>query len=118
MEQVEQMCDEVCLIDRGTRVLGGTLDEIKRRFGRNSLLLGYSGSPSFLSNETFRQVSQHPDHVEIVVDGLVEAQEVLREALAAGAIIHRFQMVEPTLNDIFIEIVGDQNGQDRNDHRL
>jgi len=105
MEQVEQMCDEVCLINRGTKVLDGALQEIKHRFRRNSALLGYSGTDSFLGNELFRQVNKHPGYIEIALNDQIDAQEVLRQALSAGAVINRFQMVEPTLDEIFIETV-------------
>jgi ABC-2 type transport system ATP-binding protein len=115
MEQVEQMCDSVCLINRGAKVLGGALQEIKTRFQRKSLILGYSGTASFLDNESFTQVSKHSDHIEVVLDNLIDAQKVLQRALSAGAVIHRFQMIEPTLNDIFIEIVGENNGKDKSD---
>jgi ABC-2 type transport system ATP-binding protein len=56
MEQVEQICDEVCLIDRGTRVLGGTLMEIKQGFKNNKALLGYSGPDAFLDDESFGKI--------------------------------------------------------------
>ena len=115
MEQVEQMCDIVCLINRGTKVLGGELQEIKSRFRRKSLLLGYSGTASFLDNESYTLVNQHSDHIEVVLDNLIDAQKILQRALSAGAVIHRFQMIEPTLNDIFIDIVGEKNGKDKGD---
>jgi len=109
MEQVEQMCDEVCLINRGTKVLDGALQEIKHRFRRNSALLDYSGTDSFLGNELFRQVNKHPGYIEITLNDQIDAQEVLRQALSAGAVINRFQMVEPTLNEIFIETVREKS---------
>jgi ABC-2 type transport system ATP-binding protein len=112
MEQVEQICDEVCLINRGTKVLGGTLSEIKQRFMNNSALLAYSGNDSFLTNELFGQVSKHRDYIEIALKDPVDAQEILRQALSAGAVINRFQMIEPTLNDIFIRTIGEKNGED------
>jgi len=112
MEQVEQICDEVCLINHGTKVLGGKLGEIKKRFKNNSALLGYSGNDSFLANELFQQVNKHQDHIVIMLKDPSDAQEVLRQALSAGAVINRFEMVEPTLNDIFIKTIGEKNGED------
>lgn len=109
------MCDAVCLINHGTKVLDGALYEIKQRFKHNSALLGYSGNDSFLGNELFKQVNKHPHHIEIALDDLIDAQEVLRQALSAGAVINRFQIVEPTLNDIFIETVREKNGKDKID---
>src|SRR5262245_59731568 len=116
MEQVEQMCDEVCLINRGTKVLDGALREIKHRFRRNSALLSYSGPDSFLGNELFRQAIKRQGHIEIALNDPIDAQEILRQALAAGAVIDRFQMAEPTLDEIFIETVIGQNGKDKSDN--
>jgi ABC-2 type transport system ATP-binding protein len=118
MEQVEQMCDEVCLINHGTKVLGGTLYEIKQRFKHNSALLGYSGPDSFLGNQVFTQVNKHRDQIEIILNDPADAQEVLRRALSAGAVINRFQIVEPTLNDIFIETVRDEDGKGKTDNPI
>ncbi|MCI0665650.1 MAG: ATP-binding cassette domain-containing protein [Acidobacteria bacterium] len=112
MEQVEQICDEVCLINHGTKVLDGTLAEIKQRFKNNLALLGFSGNDSFLANELFGQVNKHRDHIEVVLKDPTDGQELLRQALSAGAVINRFQMVEPSLNDIFIKTVGAKNGED------
>jgi ABC-2 type transport system ATP-binding protein len=118
MEQVEQICDEVCLINHGTKVLNGTIGEIKQRFKNNSALLAYSGNDAFLANEMIGQVTKHQDHIEIVLKHPIDAQEVLRQALSAGAVITRFQMVEPTLNDIFIKIIGEKNGEDQNNNSV
>jgi ABC-2 type transport system ATP-binding protein len=116
MEQVEQMCDEVCLINHGTKVLGGTLYEIKQRFKHNSALLGYSGTDSFLGDQAFTQVNKHQDQIEILLNDPVDAQEILRRALSSGAVITRFQIVEPTLNDIFIETVREKDGKGKTDN--
>jgi ABC-2 type transport system ATP-binding protein len=118
MEQVEQICDEVCLINHGTRVLGGTLYEIKQRFKHNSALLAYSGTDSFLDNQSFTQINKHQDQIEILLNDPVDAQEVLRRALSAGAVINRFQMVEPSLNDIFIETVREKDGKGKTDNHI
>jgi ABC-2 type transport system ATP-binding protein len=118
MEQVEQMCDEVCLINHGTKVLGGTLYEIKQRFKHNSALLGYSGTDSFLGNQVFTQVNKYRDQIEIILNDPADTQEVLRRALSAGAVINRFQIVEPTLNDIFIETVREKDGKGKTDNPI
>jgi ABC-2 type transport system ATP-binding protein len=118
MEQVEQMCDEVCLINHGTKVLEGTLKEIKRRFRHNSALLNYSGTDSFLDDELFQQVDKHRDHIEILFNDMLDSQELLRRALSAGAVINHFQMLEPTLNDIFIETVRKNNEKNNSNNRI
>jgi len=118
MEQVEQLCDEVCLINHGTRVLGGTLHDVKQHFKHNIALLEYGGSDSFLESDLIRRINRHQDHVEILLNDPIDAQEVLRGALSRGVVVHRFQMVEPSLNDIFIETVRGSNGKNKSNNHV
>ena len=105
MEQVEQMCDDICLINHATKVLGGNLKEVKRRFGRNTVILDFEGPDSFLTADLIKRHNRFPNYSEILLQDGADAQEVLRRALAADARVHRFELVEPSLNDIFIESV-------------
>jgi ABC-2 type transport system ATP-binding protein len=105
MEQVEQMCDDICLINHATKVLGGSLREVKRRFGRNTVILDYEGENSFLGEDLVKRVNQFASHSELLLREGADAQEILRRALAAGARVNRFELVEPSLNEIFIESV-------------
>ena len=112
MEQVEQMCDDICLINHGTKVLGGSLRDVKRGFGRNTVILDYEGPNSFLNEGLVKRHSRFANHSEILLNDGVDAQEVLKRAIAAGARVNRFELVEPSLNDIFIESVKGKNEQD------
>lgn len=105
MEQVEQMCDDICLINHATKVLGGKLKEVKRRFGRNTVIMDFEGDDSFLTEDIAKRHNRFPNYSEILLSEGASAQEVLKRALASGAIVHRFELVEPSLNDIFIESV-------------
>lgn len=105
MEQVEQMCDDICLINHATKVLGGSLREVKRRFGRNTVVLDYEGDDRFLSDDIVKRVNRFPNYVEIMLHNAEDAQEVLKRAVESGARVNRFELVEPSLNDIFIESV-------------
>jgi len=105
MEQVEQMCDDICLINHSTKVLSGSLKEVKRRYGKNTVILDYEGPDSFLGTDLIKRHNRFPNYSEILLNDPDDAQEVLRRALAAGARVNRFELVEPSLNEIFIEIV-------------
>jgi len=105
MEQVEQMCDDICLINKSTKVLGGSLREVKARFGKNTVILDYEGQNSFLGDDLVNRVNRFPNYSEILLKEGADPQEVLRRALASGARVNRFELVEPSLNDIFIESV-------------
>jgi len=105
MEQVEQMCDDICLINKSTKVLGGSLREVKARFGKNTVILDYEGQNSFLGDDLVKRVNRFPNYSEILLQEGADPQEVLRRALTSGARVNRFELVEPSLNDIFIESV-------------
>lgn len=105
MEQVEQMCDDICLINHGTQVLSGGLKAVKRRFGRNTVILDYEGPDSFLGDDLVKHHNRFPNYSEILLNDGADAQEVLKRAVAAGARVHRFELVEPSLNEIFIQSV-------------
>ncbi|HEX8185000.1 MAG TPA: ATP-binding cassette domain-containing protein [Blastocatellia bacterium] len=105
MEQVEQMCDDICLINHATKVLGGKLKEVKGRFGRNTVILDYEGPGSFLTDDLVKRHNQFPNYSEILLQDGADAQEVLKRAIASGVRVNRFELVEPSLNEIFIESV-------------
>lgn len=105
MEQVEQMCDDICLINHGRQVLSGALREVKRGYGKNTVILDYEGAESFLDGDLVKRHNRFANHSEILLNDGADAQEVLRRALGAGARVNRFEIVEPSLNEIFIEVV-------------
>ncbi|MFY9554865.1 MAG: ATP-binding cassette domain-containing protein [Blastocatellia bacterium] len=105
MEQVEQMCDDICLINHGRQVLSGPLKAVKRRYGKNTVILDYEGTDSFLGDDLVKRHNRFANYSEILLNEGVDAQEVLKRALAGGARVNRFELVEPSLNEIFIESV-------------
>jgi ABC-2 type transport system ATP-binding protein len=109
MELAERICDDICMINRSNKVLDGTLREIKRSFGRNSVALRLEGDgQSVLDDRTLvTKVEQHSDEMEALLAEGADAQELLRRLMASGARVAKFEMVEPSLNDIFIEKVGE-----------
>ena len=114
MEQVEQMCDDICLINRSTKVLGGSLREVKRSFGRNTIILDYEGPSSFLTEDLIKKQTRFANYDELLLNEGSDSQEVLRRALAAGGRVNRFELVEPSLNEIFIESVTKNEKDTRN----
>ncbi|HEV2424009.1 MAG TPA: ATP-binding cassette domain-containing protein [Terriglobia bacterium] len=106
MEQVEMMCDSICLINRGQSVLDGELAAIKRSYGKNTVRLEYEGDPGFLDQPDLVAAINHFGAVtEVRLRPNGDPQEILKAAVARGVRINRFELVEPPLNDIFIEKV-------------
>jgi ABC-2 type transport system ATP-binding protein len=105
MDQVEKLCDSICLINKGEAVLAGKVREIKSRYERNHVIVEFEGSPAFLSSEEIAEAQNFSGHAEIRLKEHADAQKLLREA-SAVATIYRFELVEPSLEEIFIQTVG------------
>jgi len=106
MEQVEMMCDGICLINRGRSVLAGNLREIKKAYGKNTVRIEYEGPGDFLDQPAVvAQLNHFGAAVDVKLRPGADPQEILRAAIQRGVRIHRFELMEPPLNDIFIEKV-------------
>lgn len=109
MEQVEQMCDDICLFNNGKVVLTGNLRQIKKDFGKNTVLLEFQGDGSFLDKlDDVRINNRSTNFAEIRILNGLNHQSILKTAME-HAEIHKFQLVEPSLNEIFISTVGEDN---------
>ena len=105
MDQVEKLCDSICLIHSGAAVLAGRVREIKSRYERNRVIVEFEGSADFLRSGEIAEAKNFSGHAEIRLKPHGDAQKLLHEA-AAAATIYRFEVVEPSLEEIFIQTVG------------
>lgn len=103
MEVAERICDDICLLNRSQKVFEGSLREIKSSFGRNSVAVRCEGGDGVLDDLTLvSKVVRHADETQALLAQGADAQVLLRRLIDAGATIGKFEMVEPSLNDIFI----------------
>jgi len=108
MEQAEKLADPILLIDHGKAVLHGQLGEIKRRYGTDTIVLEFDGDGSFLSSSPqIRKIHLYENYAELQLVDHVAPQEFLRE-VAGQLSIRKFQIVEPSLHAIFLDVVGQQ----------
>ena len=105
MDQVEKLCDSICLINNGEAVLEGRVREIKSRYERNHVIVEFEGDAAFLQSGEIAEAKNFSGHAEIKLKPHGNAQKLLHEA-ADMARIYRFELVEPSLEEIFIETVG------------
>jgi ABC-2 type transport system ATP-binding protein len=106
MEQVEKMCDNICLINKGKPVLSGELHEIKKRYGTNSIHLEYEGDGEFLKSFNFiRRADVYQNYAELELTDISRSNELLVN-LNGKLSLRKFEIVEPSLNSIFINVVG------------
>lgn len=103
MEQVERMCDSICLIDKGRNVLDGELRAIKQSYGKNTLHIEFTGSDTFLNHALITNVTRLGNGVEAKLKPGINPQEILKAAVQADVCITRFELLEPSLNEIFID---------------
>ena len=105
MEAVERLCDRVALINRGEKVLDGSVAEVKARHGKNTVVLAYDGDGSFLGGlPGVAKVSEFGQYVEVRLHDGTDPQPLIREAVGRLR-LRRFEIVEPSLHDIFVETV-------------
>ncbi|MDZ7372450.1 MAG: ATP-binding cassette domain-containing protein [candidate division KSB1 bacterium] len=105
MEQVEKLCDDICLINHGRAVLVGTVPDVKKRFGEQRVILAYDGTPHFLEDRSL--VAGYDDYghyVEIRPARGVSPHQILQRAVS-DVEVRRFEVREPSLNEIFITVV-------------
>ena len=106
MEQAEKLCERVCIIDKGRKVLDGNLTEIKETYGKNTVVVSYEGDGAFLDDPTVARKDDYGQYVELsLIDG-ADHQALLRRAMESAR-VSRFEVVHPSLNDIFIQQVGE-----------
>jgi ABC-2 type transport system ATP-binding protein len=104
MTVAEQLCDSVIMIFKGDKVLDGTLDEIQRRYGQDTIRLRTDGGRAALEGlPMVEAVSDMGRHQDVRIRG--DAQELLR-ALVERTTVRHFEETRPTLHDIFIRIAG------------
>ena len=105
MESAEKLCDAICLIDKGQKVLDGEVKQVKRNFGRNNVILAYGGKSDFLKqNGLVKDYNDYGNYVEVHLREGASPQALLAAAMQ-HAEIFRFEIVEPSLHEIFLATV-------------
>ena len=112
MDNAERMCDSVCIIARGEKVLDGPIADIKTGHGARNIALGLNGEPTtaigaILNDKSLvERVDDSNRYFEIELSKTGDAQSLLQRLVSAGAQINRFEIVHPSLHQIFLERVG------------
>jgi ABC-2 type transport system ATP-binding protein len=108
MDIAEKICDDICLLNRSEKVLEGSIREVKRSFGRNSVALRIEGGNGSLnSSDLISNIEQHSDEMEVLLAPEADPQMFLKQLINSGAVVTKFEMIEPSLHDIFIEKVSE-----------
>lgn len=108
LEQVEELCQDVVIINKGQIIVQGSVREIKRQHGRNVARLKLDNDPDarWLEKLPGVQVTKHrQDYIEMHIPADLNPNLIVEEALRRGGVVSRFELTEPSLTDIFIERV-------------
>jgi ABC-2 type transport system ATP-binding protein len=104
MNQVEELCDRILMINNGHTVLYGNLSEIKARYRGDSVRLNFEGELGDIPGVTSKR--PHKGYTELLLDGQTTPQQVLAHLVSRGMVINRFEVATPSLNEIFLKEAG------------
>ncbi len=104
MNQVEELCDRILMIDNGRTILYGNLAEIKSKYRSNSVILDFEGELGQVVGVTEKRA--HKGYVELVLDANATPEQVLERLVSTGIIINRFELATPSMHEIFLKVAG------------
>jgi len=108
MNEIEELCDRILMINQGRSVLYGKLKEIKSNYRSNSVIVDSEGDlgqvPGVIEKRT------HKGYVELILDGNTTPKQALKRLVSIGIVINRFEVATPSLNEIFLKVVGKNHG--------
>jgi ABC-2 type transport system ATP-binding protein len=104
IEQAEKMCDYICMISHGKKVLDGKIGEIKARFGQNAMQVEIEGDGTFIKSIAgVASVSDFNNYLELRLGENASPQAIMKQIIDRVG-VRRFELVEPSLYDIFIDM--------------
>jgi ABC-2 type transport system ATP-binding protein len=109
MSQVEELCDNICMINKGKVVLKGKVSEIKSSYGRNHLIVEFSGDGGFIEKlKNVEILNRTNSRVEMkLLDSNINTNEIIK-IITDSVQITRFDLSLPTMHEIFIDTVAKQ----------
>ena len=104
MEQAEKLCDHLCMISRGKKVIDGKLVDVKSQFGKNAIQVDIEGDGKFVSSlPGIKKVTEFNNYLELHLEDGADTNSILR-SITDKVLVRRFDIVEPSLYDIFIDM--------------
>ena len=103
MNEVEELCDRILMINKGQTMLYGNLAEIKSRYRKNSVFVATEGDPGQIDGVVKTQ--DHGSYRELLLDSKTSPQKVLASLVSRNVVVNRFEVATPPLSEIFIRVV-------------
>jgi len=111
MDHAERLCDRVCLISKARKVLDSDLRELKKRERKGLLSVEFEGDDAWLRGPEVSGIQEAENGIHLLLKDGADHQAILRRGVAAGVRIHRFDLVEPRLHEIFVRHAGEPEDQ-------
>ncbi len=109
MEQAEQLCDEVCLINKGKIILKGSIDSIKSSYGRDTVICEFNGDSQFIRNlQNVKIISLTDSRIEFRISPNFNLKSFVDELINSTELI-KFELTQPSLREIFISEISKTN---------
>jgi len=111
MEQAEKLCEQLCIIAQGRKLVDGALSDIKRTHGGHHVVVGFDGSLGgaahvFADKTLVSKVDNYGQYAELELASGADAQQILQRLVSSGARLSKFELQEASLHKIFIDLVG------------
>jgi ABC-2 type transport system ATP-binding protein len=105
MEQVEEICDKIVLINLGNKILDGSVNEVKQQFKENKFLIKISTHLEELNSQAFTLINNKENKITVKINEGFNSNDVLKYFLEKNVTVEAFNEILPSLNDIFIDLV-------------
>ena len=107
MEQVEEICDHIVLVNKGRKILDGSVNQVKQDFKENLFRIGFEQVPETVNGEQFNVIKKENNSMVVKINDGYKPASVLQHFLQQQASIISFNEILPSLNEIFIKQVRD-----------
>jgi ABC-2 type transport system ATP-binding protein len=105
MEQVEEICDHIILVNKGQKILDGGVAQVKQQFKENLFRIAVDNMPSQIESPSFQTIGQKDQSLVVKINQGFGPNDVLRHFIQQDVTVHAFNEMLPSLNDIFIKLV-------------
>ena len=118
MEQVEEICDHIVLVNLGKKILDGTVQQIKQNFKENKFSIRLAGIPATSASTAFEVIDTEANNLTVKIKDGYKSNDVLQYFIQQQINIEAFSEILPSLNDIFIKLVEDTNAKTRSFQKI
>jgi len=118
MEQVEEICDHIVLVNLGKKILDGTVPQIKQNFKENKFSIRLAGIPATIASTAFEVIDTEANNLTVKIKDGYKSNDVLQYFIQQQINIEAFSEILPSLNDIFIKLVEDTNAKTRSFQKI